>query len=587
MRQLKQNLLKRLTKELSGLLECIKNDGELDLQIRDNYINVYYKGGNILEIRPRSFHFDEMYFNDYNVKRSTEAKKDKGLVAQFREKRDRMLKLLPDNPQKYFSEAKSIMDKWDNSLKDVMQHNEKKEQQLISLVNRKDSDYIVLDVEYSVSRNSDFSYNGSKGKKVPRFDIIAIHDEELVVIELKKGLGATPGKSGIGPHIDCFDNTIGRDKKRLFVTEMRELLKQKQELKLLDKSLKIKDCEPSFVFAFADENGKDEFNSFASKCFFQKFKGDLLYLNGDHKLRRAMKRDFYFTERKKQFKYMRKYDFGEMKYVLWDYDCINNLYSKIQEDAIEYFKRYDIAWWQCKGENNIPSGHIVSSQIHCLNHLFDIRTDKDAVKLIAEKATSMQFDEILPSLIDNKEKNSYITFEFALDNDKLLGENDKGRKRGTLCTSIDVMIMARKGDRKWLIPIEWKYTESYKREDKTNETRESRYSKLIETSKRLRMPEDGIPHSVYFIEPNYELMRQTLLCEQLVANGYADDFFHINVIPAGNTELRNAVEKEFIPMLKDDSKFKIIDPQDLLSPLEENNLHPELIEYLKKRYWYR
>lgn len=77
------------------------------------------------------------------------------------------------------------------------------------------------------------------------------------------------------------------------------------------------------------------------------------------------------------------------------------------------------------------------------------------------------------------------------------------------------------------------------------------------------------------------------MCEQLVKNGYADDFFHINVIPAGNTELRNAVEKEFVPMLKDDSKFKIIDPQDLLSPLEEKNMHPELIEYLKKRYWYR
>ena len=304
-----------------------------------------------------------------------------------------------------------------------------------------------------------------------------------------------------------------------------------------------------------------------------------------------MNRDFYYAERKRQIEYMRKYEFAETNCILCSRDCINNLYSKIQEDAIEYFKRYDIAWWQCKGENNIPSGHIVSSQIHCLNHLFDIRTDKDVVKLIAEKATSMQFDEILPSLIDNKEKNSYITFEFALDNDKLLGENDKGWKRGTLCTSIDVMIMARKGEKTWLIPIEWKYTEAYKRVDKTNKKRKARYSKLIKTSKRLRMPEDGIPHSVYFIEPNYELMRQTLLCEQLVANGYADDFIHINVIPNGNTELRNAVENEYIPMLKDKTKFKIIDPQDLLSPLKdplkEKNLHPELIKYLKKRYWYR
>ena len=99
------------------------------------------------------------------------------------------------------------------------------------------------------------------------------------------------------------------------------------------------------------------------------------------------------------------------------------------------------------------------------------------------------------------------------------------------------------------------------------------------------MPQDGIPHSVYFVEPNYELMRQTLLCEQLVAKGYAVDFFHINIIPNGNTELREAVENEFMQMLTKEAKFKIIDPQEFLSPIEEQNLYPELIDYLNKRYW--
>lgn len=274
------------------------------------------------------------------------------------------------------------------------------------------------------------------------------------------------------------------------------------------------------------------------------------------------------------------------RFILKPEDSKYNLYSAIREKATQYFERQNISWWRQEEDGYSPSGHLVSSQIHCLNHLFALRTDPQSVKAMIDKSTGMTFDKVLPSLIDNDPK-SYISFEFAFKNDEWLHETDEGAKRGTLCTSIDAMVMAELAGKTWLIPIEWKYTETYKGEDKTNETRKSRYAQLIETSKRLKMPEDGIPHSVYFIEPNYELMRQTLLCEQLVANDYADDFFHINVIPDGNTELRNAVENEFIPMLKDKSKFKIIDPQDLLSPLEENNLHPELIEYLKKRYWYR
>jgi hypothetical protein len=80
-------------------------------------------------------------------------------------------------------------------------------------------------------------------------------------------------------------------------------------------------------------------------------------------------------------------------------------------------------------------------------------------------------------------------------------------------------------------------------------------------------------------------MRQTLLCEQIVGHGYAKNFFHINIIPTKNTELRKAVETEFMPMLTKEAKFKMLDPQDLLSPLKGNDDYKELMEYLETRYW--
>ena len=141
----------------------------------------------------------------------------------------------------------------------------------------------MLDLEYAVSRNSAFAYNGDKKKVVPRFDIIAIGNGQIVVIELKKGLGATEGVSGIGPHIDCYDHTIGRDNGGLFVKEMRELLAQKQEFGLLDSKLKITKERPKFIFAFSDEDGKDEFGKFLD-CLPEAYKASAIYLDKNHKL---------------------------------------------------------------------------------------------------------------------------------------------------------------------------------------------------------------------------------------------------------------------------------------------------------------
>ncbi len=608
MRQLREHLLNELISgRLASLLEYIKGDAELDIQIRKNYINVYYKGGNILKINsPKSFDFDKMYFNDYRTISSTEAKKSFDLIHEYKEQQKSLKSLLPHNPQEYFKQAKKAMDKWDVALKDVVQHNEKKEQQAIAIANRADTDYVVLDLEYAVSKQSEFAYDGGDDKKVPRFDIIAIRNGRLFVIELKKGLGATPGKSGIEPHMKCYNHTIGRDDKHLFVKEMQALLKQKQELGLLDKTLTIEDTKPEFIFAFADKKDKDDFEEFAERCFKVRYEGNFIYIGNNHKLTAKMsRRKYYYAERRKQEALYNDKFWGStpngghwtifengqkikvvknLPYILHQNYSKENLYVDIREDALLYFEQNKISWWRQQEDNYSPTGHLVSSQIHCLNHLFAIRKDDNAIKQLLKKATDIEFDKILPTTIDIP-NDGYIAFEFALDNEKLLGETDEGAKRGAMCTSIDAMIRAQKDDKIWLIPIEWKYTETYKREDKTNRKRLNRYKHLIECSERLKTPTDGISHSVYFIEPNYELMRQTLLCEKLVAQEYAHTFFHINVIPSANTELRNAVEKEFIPMLKEEAKFRIIDPQELLSPIPADGDYKDLISYLQTRYW--
>ena len=56
-------------------------------------------------------------------------------------------------------------------------------------------------------------------------------------------------------------------------------------------------------------------------------------------------------------------------------DSLRNLYPAIREDALKCFEENRIAWWSGKR----PAGHVLSSQISRLNHLFPARNDKAAV----------------------------------------------------------------------------------------------------------------------------------------------------------------------------------------------------------------
>ena len=63
----------------------------------------------------------------------------------------------------------------------------------------------------------------------------------------------------------------------------------------------------------------------------------------------------------------------EWKFVL--NDPVLNLWKGIREDAQQYFKRNKIPWW--KGDKDNPTGHLLSSQIACFNHLYYLRKRKN------------------------------------------------------------------------------------------------------------------------------------------------------------------------------------------------------------------
>ena len=248
----------------------------------------------------------------------------------------------------------------------------------------------------------------------------------------------------------------------------------------------------------------------------------------------------------------------------------------------------------------MPTGNTLSSQIMCVNHLFPLAHDRECVLSVVNGIWGC-FTDVLPVMCDKNPQ--YISFEVVSDNDNL---NEGCFTRGSKCTGIDAVILAKHQSGKIiLILIEWKYTEADDTDKSTErldgkekgQERQRRYNGLIESSAQLKsLP--SYQGSVYYQEPFYQLMRQTLWAEQMVAHKQmesikADGYLHLNVIPYGNRALLGKkykvsdanMEATWKGMLEDSSKFRIISPEKLYKPIKYNPHFSSLVEYLKQRYW--
>lgn len=221
------DLLKGTLKEL---LDYVKRDNTLDLQIREDYINIYYQGGNVLKVSEKVgkylFVFDENYLKACPfIKIVT--------LEGYQKTKDW---------NAYFPLAKQAMDFY-------FSENRKEEREFQQLVVRENNyssianstDYFIIDIEYD---NRDGA----------RFDIIAIqwdststarqlpkgYKPKLVIFEMKYGDTALNGSSGMEKHCSDFKTfTSKRATVSAFKHEMLQLFQQKRTLGLIPPLIKI------------------------------------------------------------------------------------------------------------------------------------------------------------------------------------------------------------------------------------------------------------------------------------------------------------------------------------------------------------
>ena len=272
----------------------------------------------------------------------------------------------------------------------------------------------------------------------------------------------------------------------------------------------------------------------------------------------------------------------EREFVLKDPTL--NLWAGIRDDAISYFSRNNITWWM-GDEKTEPTGHLLSSQVACLNHLYFVRQRKDVATAIL-KNVSDKIEEAVT--VDG----GYVAFE-AIGRKNYLGE--RSHTRGANSTSVDAIMVGKKNrGSNILFLIEWKYTEEYREDNKYIQERYKLYNRLLEESD---CPIDTKDYESLYYEPFYQLMRQTLLGWKMVQAGeyQCDEYIHLHVIPENNTELRDRVTSSELKgsnmseawksVLKERKRYKVVSPEKLIKPASVCPDTKSIMSYLDKRYW--
>lgn len=261
-----------------------------------------------------------------------------------------------------------------------------------------------------------------------------------------------------------------------------------------------------------------------------------------------------------------------------------NLWAGIREDAKQYFKSNGISWW--KGDAGGPTGHLLSSQIACLNHLYYVRQRQDIATALLQ---SLVPDIVKAQVVDT----GFVEFEYI---GKRRYMRERGFTRGAHCTSLDaVMIGSTLAGIRTMFLIEWKYTECYEREDQYVPARAKVYDSLI-TCPDGPFVASTVPQWVYY-EPFYQMMRQTLLGWLFAKNQEqgCDRCINVHVIPKKNTGLKKTITSPHLSgrdihdawshILKDPESYMPTDPEALFTAAGFLVDTKSWLSYLKTRYW--
>ena len=250
-----------LTGDLAFFLNEVKQPEQaLCLEIRNDYINIYYRGGNLLKITQKrsgyQFRFDARYClnkgNDTNYK----------LLSS----------LLPNDTDSFiqhFHLMKAEMDSW------LDKHPKPEREYQHRLIRTNPS---VVDIEYQLT----MEHNGKRSTM--RLDMLAVNNGQLVIVENKYGEKAMTGSSGFAEHYGDICAVIqDTETYREMTSSVKNIMACKRALGLSVPKQELNDMmPPRILFLLANFNEKSNTLNNETQQLTEVYPAELLFLKNTY-----------------------------------------------------------------------------------------------------------------------------------------------------------------------------------------------------------------------------------------------------------------------------------------------------------------
>ena len=216
---------------LHPLLNRVRGDTSLDMEIRQEYLNVYYRGGSLLRVAPAprkaasyTFKFNE----NYSLKRDLSKLDLPRPTVTTETDTARWVDTIPL--------LKDTMDLWfGRHPKD-----ERALQQMVVWENNDSpwangTDWFIIDIEYDNHQGARFDLVGLQwNSDASARKLTKGYRPRLTIIEMKAGDGALSGSAGIEAHLAKLHAFLSDSRRvRKFKSEMLGIFSQKRELGLI------------------------------------------------------------------------------------------------------------------------------------------------------------------------------------------------------------------------------------------------------------------------------------------------------------------------------------------------------------------